>query len=183
MVAVLILHGRSDLDWATALANELAEHAPVRFQLTATPPKVKLGPSVVRVGLWSADSMGEGLSHTMAAILGAEPTHSVLVRRGDCDPPPELSADRLAENIRVAGPREAADRLRSAIPTVAASVTEIVATERSRVAAAQDRRLRLADNALLAVVLAALAGAALFFDWGGARTWLTALLAGLRGGL
>jgi len=176
MVAVLILHGRSDLDWATALANELSEHAPVRFQLTATPPKVTLGPSVVRVGLWSDDSMSEGLAHTMSALLAAEPTHSVLVRRGECPSPPELDVQRLAEDIHVTGAREAANRLRIAIPKVADTVVQIVSGARSRMESAREAARRRADNALLLATIAALMGAAVLFDWGGARTWLMALI-------
>lgn len=176
MVAVLILHGRSDLDWATALANELAEHAPVRFQLGAALPKVKLGPSVVRIGLWSAEAAGEGLGHTVASVLGAEPTHSVLVRRGNCQAPAELDMTELAEVIGATGPREAAQYLRDAIPRVAASVTEIAATARSSLEAARSRRTSLDDNALLALVLLALAVAALYFDWWGLGTHLSELL-------
>lgn len=157
MVAVLILHGRSDLDWATALANELAEHAPVRFQLTATPPKVKLGPSVVRVGLWSADAAQEGLGHTMATILGAESTHSVLVRRGDCPPPAEMHVDELAETIGVASAHEAADRLRESIPRVAASVSEIAAAARSHLGTAAQQGRSLGDNLLLGLVVLGIA--------------------------
>jgi hypothetical protein len=175
MVAVLILHGRSDLDWAVALANELAEHAPVRFQIGVAPPKVKLGPSVVRIGLWSAEAAGEGLSHTMAHVLGAEPTHGVLVRRGDCPPPGELDTARLAQSIGVAGAREAAQRLRDAIPTVAATVTEIAATARNQVEDARERRRALADNALLALVLLGVGAAALRFNWWGLGTWVAGL--------
>lgn len=178
MVAVLILHGRSDLDWATALANELSEHAPVRFQLTSAPPKVKLGPSVVRVGLWSDDSMGEGLAHTMSALLGAEPTHSVLVRRGECDSPPELDVAQLAEDIHVMGAREAAERLRVAIPKVSDAVVEIVSGARHRERAAALQQQRRADDNLLYAALALLAVVTLALDWWGLRTALTGLFGG-----
>lgn len=169
MVAVLILHGRSDLDWATALANELADHAPVRFQLTSTPPKVSLGPSVVRIGLWSDDGMAEGISHTLSAVLAAEPTHSVIVRRGGAAPPPDLAGVALAGDIEVAGAREAAARLREALPGVTSAVVQIVASKRRQAETAKSRREQAWDRALLIATLAALAAAAWHFDWFGLR--------------
>ena len=158
MVAVLILHGRSDLDWATALANELAEHAPVRFQVADTPPKVTFGPSVVRVALWSEQSRIEGLDGTMAGLLQAEPAHGVLVRRGDCQPPAALDCSLLAHDMQASGPREAAEMLRAAIPSVVASVAQIASREHERVLSMREKRGRAADAIALGVVAAALAG-------------------------
>jgi len=176
LVAVLIFHGRSDLDWASAITNELAEHAPVRFQLASTPPKVTFGPSVVRVGLWSDESRAEDLDRTMAELLQAEPAHAVLARRGDCAPPTALDCARLARDVTVLSAREAAEMLRDAIPEIAASAAKTVSRERERVVAKQDGKGRAADLIALGLLVAVLAAGAWYFDWGGVREWVARLL-------
>lgn len=169
MVAVLILHGRSDLDWATALANDLPEHAPVRVQVGATPSQVMFGPSVVRVALWSDESEREGIGGAMSALISASAGHSMLVRRYDCAPPADLDVSRLAGNFIVADPREAAVRLRPAIPHVAVSVEKIAIHEIERVQSTKDKRLQMLDTLSLLAVLGLLGAAAWMFDWAGLR--------------
>ncbi|MBI1394012.1 MAG: hypothetical protein GC152_14845 [Alphaproteobacteria bacterium] len=172
MVATLILHARADLDWATALASELAEHAPVRLQLAASPPKATIGPSVVRIALWSEDAALEGTAATLAKLITAEPAHSVLVRRGGCPAPAGIDATALAGDIAVDSAREAAAALRASIPRVGAQVAEIVKSERMRVETQKERMYRRADTALLLLVIGVVAALALWQDWGGVRTGL-----------
>lgn len=172
MVATLILHAPADLDWATALASELAEHAPVRLQLAASPPNVTIGPSVVRVALWSKEAALEGTTAVLASLVAAGPTHSVLVRRGGCPAPPGIDAAALAGDIAVDGAREAAVALRETIPRVGAQVAEIAKAKRVRIETRRERMYRLADTALLVLVIGVVAAWALWQDWGGVRTGL-----------
>lgn len=176
MVAVLILHGKADLDWATALSNDLKEHSPVRFQVGTSPPQVAFGPSVVRVALWSDDSAAEGIAGAMSALVGSGTKHSILVRRSGCEPPAGLDGAQLAENVVVAESRQAADVLRSAIPRVAGSVESSAKQARVRIESIKDARLRALDTALLVVVVLALAAAAVVFNWGGVRATLAETL-------
>lgn len=178
MVATLILHSKGDLDWATALAAELSEHAPVRLQLAQTPPKARIGPSVVRVALWSENAARDGVAGTMADLLSAEPAHSILIRREGCVPPPGIDPQALARHIEPATARDAANALKTAIPEVGGQVAEIVRSARLKIETAQARRLRQADTLLLAVCLAGLAGLALWQDWAGLRSLLARLAAG-----
>lgn len=173
MVATLIFHSRADLDWATALAGELSEHAPVRLQLTSTPPRATIGPSVVRVALWSDDAAREGTGETFAQLMAAEPRHSILVRRGKCAPPPGIDPGTLADDIAVEGARDAASVLKEAIPQVGALVADIVKSAREKVETREARAYRRADTALLAVVVAALLALGAWQDWGGIRSGLT----------
>ncbi len=176
MVATLILHARADLDWATALASELAEHAPVRLQLAASPPKAMIGPSVVRIALWSEDAALEGNAAILAGLVTAEPAHSVLVRRGDCPAPAGIDTAALAGDISVDGAREAAVALREAIPRVGAQVAAIARSERVRVETRRERMYRLADAVLLLLVIGVIAALAFWQDWGGVRTGLFGVL-------
>ena len=170
MVATLILYSRGDLDWATALAAELSEHAPVRLQLSHAAPKVKIGPSVVRIALWSENSARDGINGSLAGLLQAEPAHSILVRREGFAPPSWIDPASLAAQIESATARDAVAALKLAIPEVANQVQEIVRAERVRVETAEARQLRLADTALLVVFLAGLAAVALWQDWAGLRS-------------
>ena len=176
MVATLILHSRGDLDWATALAAELSEHAPVRLQLAQTPPKAQIGPSVVRIALWSENAERDGIAAAMAGIVSAEPAHSILVRREGYAPPPGINHATLAGHIESVSARDAVAALKTAIPEVGNQVQEIVKAERVRVETAESRQLRQADTALLTVVLAGLAGLAVSQDWAGMRTFLVGLV-------
>ncbi|GAM97927.1 hypothetical protein U91I_01557 [alpha proteobacterium U9-1i] len=169
MVALLILHGRADQDWATALANELEEHAPVRFQLGISLPKVTFGPSVVRVLLWSEAALVEGLNETAAALLRAEPGHSVLVLRGAGEPPSALTPPGLAESIAVDNPRQAAEALRAAIPKVVARVTSALTDKRERAQTAKSARYRELDRIVTAITIVLAAGAVWAFNLGGVR--------------
>ena len=170
MVATLILHSRGDLDWATALAAELSEHAPVRLQLSTTAPKAQIGPSVVRVALWSENAARDGINAALSDLLQAEPAHSILVRREGYAPPPGIDPAILAGHIESATARHAVAALKTAIPEVGNQVQEIVRAERVRVETAAARQLRLADTALLAVCLAGLVIVALWQDWAGLRS-------------
>jgi len=170
MVATLILHSRGDLDWATALAAELSEHAPVRLQLGHTAPKAQIGPSVVRIALWSENAARDGINGALSGLLQAEPAHSILVRREGYAPPPGLDPATLAGHIESATARDAVAALKLAIPEVANQVQEIVRAERVRVETAEARQLRLADTALLGVFVAGLAAVALWQDWAGLRS-------------
>jgi len=170
MVATLILHSRGDLDWATALAAELSEHAPVRLQLSTTAPKAQIGPSVVRVALWSENAARDGINGALSGLLQAEPAHSILVRREGYAPPPGIDPATLAGHIESATAHDAVAALKTAIPEVGNQVQEIVRAERVRVETAAARQLRLADSALLAVCLAGLVMVALWQDWAGLRS-------------
>jgi hypothetical protein len=176
MVATLILHSRGDLDWATALAADLIEHAPVRLQIGHSPPKAQVGPSVVRIALWSENAARDGIDDTLSGLLQAEPTHSILVRREGYAPPLGIDVATLAGHIESATSRDAVAALKIAIPEVGNQVQEIVRAERVRVETAEARQLRLADSALLAVVVAAVAVVALWQDWAGFRSLAIRLL-------
>jgi hypothetical protein len=176
MVATLILHSRGDLDWATALAAELSEHAPVRLQLSTAPPKAKIGPSVVRIALWSENAARDGITGTLSSLLQAAPAHSILVRREGYQPPPGIDPASLAGHTESATARDAVAALKAAIPRVGNQVQEIVRAARVRVETAQARQLRLADTALLALILTAVATAALWQDWAGLRSLAVRLL-------
>lgn len=178
MVATLILHSRSDLDWATALAAELSEHAPVRLQLGNTPPKAQIGPSVVRIALWSENAARDGIGGALSGLLQAEPAHSILVRREGYAPPPGIDLASLAAHIESATARDAVAALKTAIPDVGNQVQEIVRAERVKVESAEARQLRLADNALLGAFLLGLVLIALWQDWLGLRTLAMRLLGG-----
>ena len=178
MVATLILHSRSDLDWATALAAELSEHAPVRLQLSNTPPKAQIGPSVVRIALWSENAARDGIDGSLCGLLRAEPAHSILVRREGYAPPQGVDPASLAGHIEAASARDAVAALKSAIPDVGNQVQEIVRAERVKVESAEARQLRLADNALLGAALLGLALIALWQDWLGLRTLAMRLIGG-----
>lgn len=176
MVATLILHSRGDLDWATALAAELSEHAPVRLQLGNTPPKAQIGPSVVRIALWSENAARDGIDGALSGMLQAEPAHSILVRRDGYAPPPGIDTATLAAHIESATARDAVAALKTVIPDVGNQVQEIVQAERVRAESAEARQLRLADNALLAAVLAGLVLLALWQDWLGLRSIVMRLI-------
>jgi hypothetical protein len=182
MVATLILHSRADLDWAVALAAELTEHAPVRLQLGASPPKATIGPSVVRVALWSDEAAGEAAGASLASLLNADPAHSVLVRRQGCAPPPGVDPSRLASDFVVSSARDAAVTLREKIPIVGAAVAQIVTAARVKAETARERVVRRADQALLLLSVLLLAAAAIWFNWGGAGTWAQSWLTRLTGG-
>lgn len=174
MVAVLVFHSRADLDWATALAGELGEHAPVRLQLTQTPPRATLGPSVVRVALWSDDAATEGTGSTFAKLLNAEPAHSILVRRGGCAPPAGIDPAALGDSLCVDSAHDGSAALKVSIPRVGAVVAEIVKSVRERNESRRERRLRLADNLLLAAAIASVVGLGAWQDWGGVRSAILA---------
>lgn len=172
MVATLILHSKGDLDWATALASELSEHAPVRLQLAHAPPKARIGPSVVRIALWSENAARDGVGAAMASILMAEPAHSILVRRNAFTPPTGIDPAGLGGHIESETARDAVAALKTTIPQVGGEVEEIVRAARVRVETARARQLRLADTGLLVSVLVLLAGFAAWQDWGGVRAAL-----------
>jgi hypothetical protein len=176
VVATLILHSRGDLDWATTLAAELSEHAPVRLQLGNTPPKAQIGPSVVRIALWSENAARDGIDGALSGLLQAEPAHSILVRREGYAPPPGIDPACLAGHIESATARDAVAALKTVIPDVGNQVQEIVQAERVRAESAEARQLRLADNALLAAVLAGLVLLALWQDWLGLRSFVMRLI-------
>lgn len=181
MVATLILHSRGDLDWATALAAELSEHAPVRLQLGNAAPKAQIGPSVVRIALWSENAARDGIESALSGVLQAEPAHSILVRREGYAPPPGIDLATLARHIESATARDAVAALKTAIPEVGNQVQEIVRAARVRVETAEARQLRLADNALLAVFIAALGLIVLWQDWVGLRSFAMRLLSAVAG--
>ncbi len=170
MVATLILHSRGDLDWATALAAELSEHAPVRLQLGNTPPRPQIGPSVVRIALWSENAARDGINAALSGLLQAEPAHSILVRREGYAPPAGIDPATLAGHIESATARDAVAALKAAIPEVGNQVQEIARAERVKVESVEARQMRLADNTLLGVFLLGLALLALWHDWLGLRT-------------
>lgn len=176
MVATLIIHSRGDLDWATALAAELSEHAPVRLQLSTTAPKAQIGPSVVRIALWSENAARDGINGALSGLLQAEPAHSILVRREGYAPPSGIDPATLAGHIESATARDAVAALKTAIPQVGNQVQEIVKAARVRIETAEARQLRLADSALLAIVLAAVALVALWQDWAGLRSFAMRLM-------
>jgi hypothetical protein len=178
MVAVLVLHGKADLDWATDLSNDLKEHSPVRFQVGTSPPQVAFGPSVVRVALWSEDSAAEDIAGAMSALISSGTRHSILVRRSGCEPPAGLDATQLGDNVVITEPRQATELLRSAIPRVAGSVETIAKQERVRIETIKDARLRMLDTLALVVVIALLGALAWIFDWGGLRSMILGQSAG-----
>jgi hypothetical protein len=165
----LILHGGSDVDWAMSLAEELAEHAPVRLKLGRTPPKVTFGPSVVRVGLWSETCREDGVDETLVGLLQAEPGHAVLVRRDGAAPPVGLDVASLAAELSADEPGAAGEALRGAVPRVASNVAEALRDRRDRATAEYTKRRRKADLGTLFVVAAILAGCAWLFNWFGLR--------------
>lgn len=176
MVATLILHSRGDLDWATALAAEVPDHAPVRIQQGNAAPKAQIGPSVVRIELWSENAARDGIIGAVSGLLHAEPVHSILVRRDGYAPPPGIDPATLAAHIESATARDAVAALKTVIPEVGNQVEEIVQAERVRAETPEARQLRLANNALLAAVLAGLALLALWQDWLGLRSIVMRLI-------
>ena len=170
MAAVIILHGSPDTDWAATLSNELKEHSPVRYQVGATAPQIQFGPSVVRVALWSDESEAAGLADTMRSLIALGPRHSILIRRDDCAALCGSDLLQSSENLVVSDRTQSADLLRPAIVRLASNVA-IIAINAQEVAEKRRRRLlRLLDTLLLALALAALGGAAYYFDWGGTQT-------------
>lgn len=176
MVAILILHGKADLDWATALSKELKEHSPVRFQVGKHSPQITFGPSVVRIALWSAGSAAEGISEAMSALIGQGLKRSILVSRPGVAAPPGLETTALAESVVADDARQTADTLRSTIPQVASAAITTAKQEIVRIETIKDARLRALDNIALVMAALALAATAVFFNWGGARTALSQAL-------
>jgi len=170
MVAVIVFHSQADVDWATALVGDLGEHAPVRIQLTQTPPLVTIGTSVVRVALWSDDAEHQGVGMSFAEMLTPAPSHSILVRRGGCRPPAGTDPATLASDICVDHARDGATALRASIRKIGEAVAQNLKTVRQREENRRRQRLQLADNLLLAAAIAGVAGLGAWQDWGGVRS-------------
>lgn len=116
MTAVVILHARNDMPFAAALSFELNDLAPVRVQLSPTPPRFRFGDSVVRVAIWSGAADAEGVAQSCASMLSAAPDLTFLVGlRHVAKPDSFMVAETIAATEGPGGISDAAAAIRAFI--------------------------------------------------------------------